>query len=117
MGGSRGEQRSIAEAAGQCATEAIPARFKSLGMVRELPPQWGLGNALFKNPVGYVSRPVKTEEGYLVYRVIREGEYDLLPFEQVKDKVYRVIHSEKFSDYRQAIKDPLLSDARFQFTF
>ncbi len=105
------------EVAKESATDAIPVEFKSLGMVRRLPPEWGLKNALFGNPVGYTSRPVKTEGGYLVYRVTREGKYDLLPFEQVKDKVYRVLHSQKYDAYRQEWKKRLLDASGYRETF
>ncbi len=91
----------------QVSKDEYASRGGSMGIVRSTRMPDDLKQALGALKEGEVSKPIKTDKGYVIVRVDRATEIPERPFDQVRDSIERNLMRDKMNKAVAALKDEL----------
>ena len=88
--------------------------FNETNWLEELPVSWKLNTSLIEYPKGAISQVLATPNGFIIFKVTDEKKPRILSYDEVKDKVRRVIMGMKVTKLSKEIRDKMLKDYHFR---
>jgi parvulin-like peptidyl-prolyl isomerase len=88
--------------------------FNETNWLEELPDNWKLNTSLIEYPKGAISQVLATPNGFIIFKVTDEKKPRILSYDEVKDKVRRVIMGMKVTKLSKEIQDKMLKDYHFR---
>jgi hypothetical protein len=88
--------------------------FNETNWLEELPVSWKLNASLIEYPKGAISQVLATPLGFIIFKVTDEKKPRILSYDEVKDKVRRVIMGMKVTKLSKEIQDKMLKDYHFR---
>ncbi len=100
------------------ARETSP-RFQRVnaGFFEAFPEDWNVDREFSSLYEGYISKPIRTAEGHALYHVKSFGDYELLSWEDAREKAMSVVETLAFRDFREEKKKELLKSTELKFHF
>lgn len=83
------------------------------GWLEAFPEEWQIKTSITEYNVDSISPVLWTPQGFLVFKVIERKAPRILPFEEVRDKVYRVIFGSKQDQLYKEVQEKLLTFFNF----
>lgn len=110
-------QRVFEAWAAEVIHECSGVQRKSLGMVTRLPGDWSDSRAMSELGVGYLSAPIQSKAGIVLYYVQSEGKPRILTYEEARDKAASVVRHRKYTEFRNTLRTRMLERGGFKFAF
>jgi hypothetical protein len=102
------------EEAGKFANNKPDVTFNETNWFEELPDNWKHNTYLIEYPRGSISQVLSSPLGFIIFKVIDEKNPRILSYDEVKDKVRRVIMGTKVTKLSKEIQDKMLKDYHFR---
>ena len=99
------------------AAERLDTIYGETSWLEELPEKWNSKKSIIEFNLGSISPVLMSDDGLLIFKVIDKKAPRTLPFEEVRDKVYRVILSSKEKELYNELQEKTLEAYHFTFTF
>jgi len=99
------------------AAERLDTIYGVTSWLEELPEKWNAKKSIIEFNLGSISPVLMSDDGLLIFTVIDKKASRTLLFEEVRDKVYRVILSSKERKLYNELQEKTLEAYHFTFTF
>ena len=99
------------------AAERLDTICGETSWLEELPEKWNVKKSIIEFNLGSISPVLMSNDGLLIFKVIDKKAPRTLHFEEVRDKVYRVILSSKEKELYNELQEKTLEAYHFTFTF
>jgi hypothetical protein len=90
------------------------ARVYQTELIPEFPEGWLIRKPITSFGLGMVSGVEATDRSLVIFQVAEVGQPEILPFDQVRDKVYRVIRGGKEDTIIKSLREDTLKKINFQ---
>jgi len=105
---------NFVEDAGKFAANKSDVTFNETDWLEKFPTSWELNVSLNDYTRSMVSKVLSIPNGFIIFKVNGEKEPRILSYDEVKDKVRRVIMGTKMTKLSGEIQDKLLKDYHFR---
>jgi hypothetical protein len=89
-------------------------RLEKMGPLEQLPEEFQTKLTLEQISLGGISRVIPAPSSYIVFKVIEEFPYRILPYEEVRKKPMSVVRATKEQAIRDSLKKEVLAAANFK---
>lgn len=93
------------------------ARVYQTELLEEFPKDWKVAKPYTSFGLGMVSSIEQTSQAFLIFRVVEVGKPRVLPYDEVRDKVYRVIRGGKETKIIKDDRDAILKKINFRMAW
>ncbi len=85
-----------------------------LGFVDQFPEDWNMRRGIRDFPLHYISDPVRLDDEFIIFHIGDEGEYRILSFDEVRQKVYNVLFGEYMKRFVEDMRERVLTKYHFE---
>ncbi|MCD6385025.1 peptidyl-prolyl cis-trans isomerase, partial [Candidatus Sumerlaeota bacterium] len=111
------EKKDFVATAKVLATQDKKITYYETDYITEFPEDWRLSISILEFSTGRISPLFISEKGLTVFKVLDTQKPRILSLEEVQDKIYRVLFSNKKRDYFNSLKEKTLKVHNYRLLF
>lgn len=111
------DKKDFVSTAKEFATQYKKVRYYETDYITEFPEDWELSSPIIEFSQGRISPIFLSEKGLAVFKVLETQKPRTLSFEEARDKIFRVLFSNKKREYFDSLKEKTLRAHNYKVLF